>query len=765
MAGSAKTVLELLQQASYARDKGAFEKAGKLCRLVLKSYPRQTDALHLLAVVALESQNFAEADRRFRSVLSISPNSQLALLNHSIALLELNRPEEALAQCDRALLLGGDQARGHALRATALRALKRGEEALANYDHAIALAPGNPEIHFNRANVLKDLRRLEEALAGYDATLKIAPAHLATLNNRGMALRELGRYAEALASYDKAISVDAKSWQAYNNRGNLLSTMGRFDEAIGAFQAAIERAPRNAECHYNLGNAEQDRGRCAEAMQCYSKALSFQPNHVKALINRAGAARRLGLYKKALADYAAASRNGAKTPYLAGYIAHTRAQCCDWSRPDEESALLERIRLGERASEPFSLLSLCDSESDHACCAKIWVADKFRSAAPGGVRARKNEARICLAYLSPDFRNHAVSSVLARLIEIHDRQRFRVIGAAFGPKANDGMRRRLSGAFDTFLDISGVSDPDAAAMLSSAGVDIAVDLAGYTEHARTGLLACRPAPVQVSYLGYPGTMGASFIDYLLADRWVLPDANRPFYSEKIAYLPDTYQVNGDWSPVLAPTMSRQDVGLPDKGFVFCCFNNTRKIRPHIFDVWMRVLKRTEQSVLWLLGDSAESVDHLRREAQKRGVAAERLIFAPRVASSEYLARFALAGLFLDTLPYNGHATASDALRAGLPVLTCTGSTFAGRVGTSLLRAVGLPALITQSLPDYEALAIELAEDPEHLARIRSTLAANLATHPLFDADRFRRHIEAAYGEMQRRQLAGEPPADFHVAAV
>jgi protein O-GlcNAc transferase len=212
-------------------------------------------------------------------------------------------------------------------------------------------------------------------------------------------------------------------------------------------------------------------------------------------------------------------------------------------------------------------------------------------------------------------------------------------------------------------------------------------------------------------------------------------------------------------------MSRRDVGLPDKGFVFCCFNNTRKIRPHIFDVWMRVLKRTEQSVLWLLGDSAESVDHLRREAQKRDVAAERLIFAPRVASSEYLARFALAGLFLDTLPYNGHATASDALRAGLPVLTCTGSTFAGRVGTSLLRAVGLPALITQSLPDYEALAIELAEDPEHLARIRSTLAANLATHPLFDADRFRRHIEAAYGEMQRRQLAGEPPADFHVAAV
>jgi protein O-GlcNAc transferase len=765
MAGPTRTVLELLQQASHARDTGAFEKAGKLCRLVLKSYPRQTDALHLLAVLALESQNFAEADRRFRALLSIKPNSYQALLNHSIALCELNQAEEALAQCERALLLGGDEARGHALRASALRALKRGEEALRSYDRAISLTPRNPEIHFNRANLLQDLGRFEEALTGYDAALAMEPTHLGALNNRGNALRLLGRYQEALKTFDIVLSIDARSWQAHNNRGNLFNAMGHLDEAVTAFELAIERDPRNTECHYNLGNAEQDRGRYAEAMQCYTKALSFQANHVKALINRAGTARRLGLYKRAVGDYTAAKRYDPRTPYLDGYIAHTRAQCCDWSRLDDERALLERVRRGERASEPFSLLSLCDSESDHACCAKTWVADKFGVAPSPAFHARTNNDRICVAYLSPDFRNHAVASQLARLIEIHDRQQFRIIGVAFGPKADDEMRRHLSRAFDTFFDISAVSDREARDMLVAERLDIAVDLAGHTEHARTGLLAGRPAPVQVSYLGYPGTMGAPFIDYVLADRWVLPEANRQFYSEKIVYLPDSYQVNGEWAPVLPPTISRRDVGLPEKGFVFCCFNHTRKIRPHVFDVWMRLLKRAPHSVLWLVGDNAETTDNLRREAVKRGVAAERLVFAARVGLSEYVARYTLAGLFLDTLPYNGHATASDALRAGLPVLTCAGSTFAGRVGASLLQAVGLTELITESLLDYEAQAIRLAEDPNHLARVRGTLAANLATYPLFKADRFRGHVEAAYVEMHRRQRAGEAPADFHVPLV
>jgi predicted O-linked N-acetylglucosamine transferase (SPINDLY family) len=325
------------------------------------------------------------------------------------------------------------------------------------------------------------------------------------------------------------------------------------------------------------------------------------------------------------------------------------------------------------------------------------------------------------------------------------------------------MRRRLGEAFDAVIDVSGASDQAAAELLRSEGIDIAVDLAGYTEHGRAGILASRPVAVQAAYLGYPGTTAAPFIDYLIADRRVVPELSRPFYSEKIVYLPDTYQVNDRLTEMMTAAPSRQEAGLPAEGFVFCCFNNSYKIRPEVFAVWMRLLRRIDGSVLWLLSDGEECCENLRREAAKRGVRPERLIFAPRLGNNEHLVRHRLAGLFLDTLPYNAHTTASDALRAGLPLITCMGPSFAGRVAGSLLHAVGLPELVTHSLEDYEALAGRLAENPAELARLRNTLIANSATHALFDTDRFRRNIEAAYLEMHRRHRAGEAPTDFAVA--
>ena len=761
VAHSVRSIPELLQQALQALEASAFDKAEDLCRLVLKSHPKQTVALHLFAIIALESGRFTEADQRFRSLLAIKPHTQQVLLNHSIALCELGRHAEAVAQCDRALALGGDRARAYAMRASALRLGKRSAEALASYDQALALAPRNGEIHFNRGNVLRDLERFAEAVASYEAALAITPRHLGAVNNRGSALRELGRYEEALASYDRVLAIDPGTWQAYNNRGNLLHATGRLETAVGAFERAIALAPGNPECRYNLGNVLQDLGRHGEAMRAYSEVLSIEPSHGEALVNRAGAARRLKLYRQAIADYTAAKREHPSFPYLDGYLAHTRALCCDWSRPDQDTALIEAVRRGERACEPFGLFSLCDNEADLQTCATQWAEQKVGRLEVLAQPATRRHGPITVAYLSPDFRNHAVSSVLARLIEVHDRRQFRILGIAFGPKANDDMSRRLAAAFDAVIDVRGVSDAKAAEMLRAEGVDIAVDLAGYTEHPRTGILARRPAPVQVNYLGQPGTMGAAFIDYLIADQRVLPQASRAFYAEKIVYLPDTYQVNDDWAPVAA-TLSRSDARLPANGFVFCCFNNTYKIRPHVFDVWMRLLQRTADSVLWLVDDGPDCIDNLRREAEQRKVAGERLIFAPRVARSAYLAQYKLAGLFLDTLPYNGHATTSDALRAGLPVVTCAGSSFAGRVAGSLLNAVGLPELVARRLEDYEELAFKLATEPAQLARIRATLGANLATQALFDSDRFRRNIEAAYLEMHRRQQAGEPAADFAV---
>jgi predicted O-linked N-acetylglucosamine transferase (SPINDLY family) len=369
---------------------------------------------------------------------------------------------------------------------------------------------------------------------------------------------------------------------------------------------------------------------------------------------------------------------------------------------------------------------------------------------------------IRVAYLSPDFRNHATSYLLAALIESHDRSRFHVLGLSFGPRAADQMQRRMSAAFDKMIDASGLSDVAAAKALQENGIDIAVDLAGYTEHARPGILARRPAAVQVSYLGYPGTMAAPWIDYIIADRFTIPDDSKPFFSEKVVHLPDTYQANDHKREGSSVSVSRSEVGLPEHGFVFCCFNNAYKIRPGVFDVWMRLLGQVEGSVLWLLLDSDASRDNLRREAERRGVAPHRLVFAPRVGVGEHLARHKLADLFLDTLPYNAHTTASDALRAGVPIVTCMGNSFASRVAASLLHAAGVPEFVTHSLDDYFALALRLARDPALLARRRAALADSSRTLPLFDVDRFRRNIEKAYLMMHERHQAGEQPASFSV---
>jgi protein O-GlcNAc transferase len=367
-----------------------------------------------------------------------------------------------------------------------------------------------------------------------------------------------------------------------------------------------------------------------------------------------------------------------------------------------------------------------------------------------------------MAYVSADFHEHATAYLMAGLFEAHDKERFEITAVSFGPDAADAMRARLKPAFDRFVDVRGTSDREVARMLHNLEIDIAIDLKGFSANSRTGIFAQRAAPLQVNYLGYPGTLGADYIDYIIADRHVIPPGHEGYYTEKVVRLPETYQVNdskrsvADWSP------GRAEIGLPDPGFVFCCFNSNYKITPDIFAVWMRLLERVTGSVLWLLETNAAASDNLRREAQRRGVAPERLVFAPPMPLDRHLARHRLADLFLDTRPVNAHTTASDALWAGLPLVTCTGDAFAGRVAASLLDAVGLPELITQNLNDYEALALQLATTPSLLSDIRAKLARNRPLHPLFDTDRQRRHIESAYIAMWERYQRGEPPASFTV---
>jgi predicted O-linked N-acetylglucosamine transferase (SPINDLY family) len=564
------------------------------------------------------------------------------------------------------------------------------------------------------------------------AELRAYPDLIHAYNALGVALVNQSRREDALAVFQQAAQRDPASPEANNNAANALSDLGREAEALPYLRRAVEASPRLPEAHYSLGLLLQKLQRHEEAAASLEEALRLAP----------------------------------RMPYALGYLVWNQLALCRWERLTET---MERLRHAVRedgtVAAPFVFVAASDSPDEQRLCAALHLKNTW-TVAPAplcqGVRYRHDRLRI--AYLSNDFSEHATAYLAAGLFELHDRGRFEVIALSYGADDGSPMRRRLSRAFDRFVDAKTWGDAQAASALRDMEVDIAVDLKGYTTGARPGILAYRPAPVQASYLGYPGTMSAPFIDYLLADRFVVPPEHQRFYSESIAYLPDSYQVNDARREIADVALSRADMGLPADAFVFCCFNNSFKITAGVFRIWMRLLQAIPGSVLWLLEANQAADSALQAAARAADVDPARLVFAPRLAHAEHLGRHRLADLFLDTLPCNAHTTASDALWAGLPVLTCAGTTFAGRVAGSLLRALGLPELVSESLPSYEQLALRLAREPGVLGELREKLASHRTKAPLFDTDRFRRHIESAYLTMWETQRRGEPPRTFAVQA-
>jgi predicted O-linked N-acetylglucosamine transferase (SPINDLY family) len=472
---------------------------------------------------------------------------------------------------------------------------------------------------------------------------------------------------------------------------------------------------------------------------------------------------KLKRHEEASASLEAALRLAPRAAYTLSSLVWNELAICKWEGLTAHvDALRTQVRVREIPADPFVLVAVSPSPEEQRLCAERHVREKLPQRLPLWHASRYRHDRVRLAYLSADYCEHATAYLAAGLFERHDRARFEVIGVSYGPDDRSPMRQRLMRGFDRFVDVQSRGDEEIARLLREMEVDVAIDLKGYTTDARPEILSYRPAPVQASYLGFPGTMAAPFIDYIVADRWVLPEQDRPYYTEQVVYLPDSYQVNDAARAVAERIPTRAEAGLPHQAFVFCCFNNSYKIMPPLFEVWMKLLRAIPESALWLLEDSRDAKRRLQQAAQAAGVDPARLIFAARVAPGEHLARHRLADLFLDTLPYNAHTTASDALWAGLPVLTCTGHTFAGRVAGSLLRAVGLAELVTHSLLDYETLALKLARAPALLAEVRGRLERTRSTAPLFDLERFRRHLEAAYLTMWETAQRGEPPRGFSV---
>jgi predicted O-linked N-acetylglucosamine transferase (SPINDLY family) len=685
----------------------------------------------MLGVIDYQRGDHASALRRIDHALNVDPRSASAYNNRGVVLAELGRLADAVASYDKAIAFAPGYVDAVVNRGNALKDLERFEEALASYDRAIALNPSNADAFNKRGNVLTELRRFDEAMASYERAIALRPAFGEAFNNRGVALAKLKRIDEAVVSYDKALVLKPNYAEALNNRGQALAELRRFDEALASYDQAIALKPDCAEAFNKRGNVLNELHRFDEALENYEQAIALEPD----------------------------------IDYLIGNRLHVKMHVCDWTDFAQEcSALNAAVMNGLPASSPFPLLAIPTSAGVQLECAKHYSSDQHAaSSAPLWRGQRYSHDRIRVAYLSADLHAHATAQLMAGLFELHDKSRFETIAMSFGPALDSDMRQRLVRSFDRFIDVRALSDEAIAELIYSMETDIAVDLKGFTRDARTNILAKRPAPIQVSYLGYPGTMGASYIDYLIADHVVVPGDQHHVFAEKVVCLPDSYQVNDANRRNAGITPSRSKAGLPEGGFVFCCFNNNFKITPDVFDVWMRLLREIEGSVLWLIAGNSVAPANLRREAALRGVAAERLIFAPRTGSEDHLARHRLADLFLDTYYCNAHTTASDALWVGVPVLTCSGATFAGRVAGSLLTAVGLPELITHSLDDYEALALKLARDPMLLAALRQKLARHRETYPLFNTERFARHIEAAYIEMWERCQRGEPPQSFAVA--
>jgi len=790
----------LLERASGLHQRGQLAEAEELYRRVLASRPRQFEAQHLLGVLRAQQGRYAEALSLVGAAVEMNPGSVGALADYGLILHKLGRQAEALAQLDRALALKPEYPAALNNRGNVLSELGRFDEALASYDRALAIRPDHLDALNNRGNALMALERHDEALASYDKVLSLQPDHVHALGNRGNALAALGRHDEALLSYARAVAIWPQHADALYGRGNVLAQLKRYDEALASYDRVLAANPDHAEALDNRGNVLLQLRRYEAALASYERALAIKPDYAGALNNRGTALKYLKRYDEAIASYdralaikpdfadalynrgnalkevkryeeavAAYEQARAIDPrHLDAYgLIDAVAAVCDWPRGARVAAELPRqIATGNPSVTPFAFLAYSDDPLLQLQCAKNYANDIAMGLLPApGRRPGIRRDKVRVAYLSANFRRHPMSYLMASMFELHDRNRFEVTGLSYGQDDGSDIRERVVRAFDRFVDVRTQSDDEVARLIGDREVDILVELQGFTQDGRPGIVLRRPAPIQVSYLGFPGTLGTDAIDYVIADATVLPPEQERFYAEKVARLPDTYYVTDSLAPVPGPPPSRSAAGLPERGFVFCCFNNNYKINAVIFDVWMRLLQSVDGSVLWLLRDNPAAERNLRSEAQARSVDPRRLVFAGRVDPRAHLARHRLADLFLDTLPCNAHTTATDALWAGLPVLTCPGQSFAARVAASVLYAIGLPELVTQNLAEYEARARRLATDRSELSALREKLACNRQTYPLFDTPRFCRHMEAAYMTMWERCLRGEPPESFSVPPI
>lgn len=678
---------------------------------------------------AFRAGRLEEAERCYRAALQASPYHRLALRSLASLFITENRFGEAELVLSAAIEKFPHDAALFLLRGITFLERQDLPAAITQFDRAIATRPDYAEAWICRGDGLFAMGDSVGAITNYDRAATIDPRNYEWFYKRGCAQAQIHRTSAALDSFERALALKPDFFEALVRRANIHLACKRLPQAIADYSAALALQPNSAGVLYNRGTALKESRRLSEAMRDYDQAIAIEPD----------------------------------LPNLEGARLHAKMQMCDWvGFADARRAVLSKIEEQRSAAMPFVILPLSSTPHQQLACARLYTKNKYPQAiTPLWDGQLYHHEKIRIAYLSGAFVDHPVSRVMLGIFENHDRARFEITGISYSPDDGSKIRQRLVAAFDTFIDVCAGDDIFAAQIVRSSEIDIAIDLDGITEVSRPGILAQRAAPIQVSYLGFPSTMGAAFVDYLIADRIVAPVSLH--YQEKIVWMPRSFFPAG-YAPELEKPPRRKDFGLPESGFIFCAFNNNYKITPDVFDIWMRLLREIEGSVLWLRQFNDAARENLLKEASVRGISGERLVFAPTVSSREgHLTRLQLADVFLDTLYYNAHSTGCDTLWCGVPIVSYLGPAFAGRVSASLLNAAGLPELVVGSLEEYEALALRLARDPEFLCAIRAKLASNQKCCPFFDIAQITADLERAYEIMHARRIAGRTPESFFVA--
>ena len=715
--------------AQYRR--GEFSKAEVICKRLVLSNPQNFDVLYLAGTIASSQGNLSRADGLLQRAATIRPESAALHSDHGVVLQRLGRLSDAVA-C---------------------------------YKKAIEIDPRHLPAQLNCGIAHNQLGHYGEALGSFEAALLIRPDLFAAWNGKGLALKNLCSFEAALSAFEKAIALNPSFTEGYYNLGNLYQTQLEFRTAIEFYNKAIAANPNDPDLLCNMGSALCKLGRETEALDYFNNAIRLMPLHAQALSNRGILLVDQQSFEDAMPSLDQAYLIQPDIDFLLSSLIRTKMSLCDWDGIDSLIDKLEHeISEARIASNPLVVLSLVDSPALQKKAAETYVRRIYPSNQTLGIIGpRPGYKKIRIGYISADFNEHPVGQLMAGVIEQHDKSRFETIGISLGVDDQSALRGRFMSSFDKFIDARLMGTLELTSLIRSFEVDVAVNLGGFTLNARTDLFASRVAPIQVNFLGYPGTMGADYMDYIIADKCVITEADSVFYDERIAWLPDTYLPTDSNLAVSESTPSRVDAGLPATGFVFCSFGNLYKLNPRLFGVWMQLLSAVDGSVLWLSTPDPQALNNLRLEAQRQGVNPERLVFADRVPLLEdHLARYRLADLFLDTTPYNAHTTAADALFVGLPVITCLGKTFPGKVASSLLQAIGMSMLVTESLEHYAQLALELSQDPVRLKGLKKKIIENKGLFPLFQTSQYCRHLEEALSTMMDQHQAGHGPSNFSV---